>query len=77
MCLAVPARIISTEGTCALVEMNGVRKEIDISLVPDVGPDDWVIVHVGFALQKIDPDKATQTLKSMELVSSISSHSAP
>lgn len=69
MCLAIPAKIIQVDGMNALAEMTGVQKTIDISLTPDVGPADWVIVHVGFALQKIDEVKARETIKAMELVS--------
>lgn len=69
MCLAIPAKIIQVDGMNALAEMTGVQKTIDISLTPDVAPNDWVIVHVGFALQKIDEEKARETIKSMELVS--------
>ena len=54
MCLAVPAQIESVNGTSALCVMSGVTKEIDVSLTPEVRHGDWVIVHVGFALQTID-----------------------
>ena len=68
MCLAIPAHIVTVEGTTALCEMTGVTKEVDISLTPDALPGDWVIVHVGFALQKIDAEKAEETIKAMESV---------
>ncbi len=69
MCLAIPAKVISVQDLTATVEMTGVQKTIDISLTPDVGPDDWVIVHVGFSLQKIDAAKAKETLDAMRQVS--------
>ncbi|MDO4937141.1 MAG: HypC/HybG/HupF family hydrogenase formation chaperone [Sutterellaceae bacterium] len=69
MCLAIPAKVISVDDLTAVVEMTGVQKTIDISLTPDVGPDDWVIVHVGFSLQKIDAAKAKETLDAMRQVS--------
>lgn len=69
MCLAIPAKIISVEDLSATVEMTGVQKTIDISLTPDVAPNDWVIVHVGFSLQKIDEAKAKETLEAMRQVS--------
>lgn len=69
MCLAIPAKIISVEDLSATVEMTGVQKTIDISLTPDVVANDWVIVHVGFALQKIDEAKAHETLEAMRKVS--------
>ena len=63
MCLAIPARIeeLTTPGN-AIVNLGGVRKEISLALVEDVAPGDYVIVHVGYALQKLDPEEAAQTL---------------
>ncbi|HQR50297.1 MAG TPA: HypC/HybG/HupF family hydrogenase formation chaperone [Methylophilaceae bacterium] len=64
MCLAIPVRVETLNGTeSAIVNLVGVRKEISLALVDDVAVGDYVIVHVGFALQKIDPDEAAQTLK--------------
>lgn len=65
MCLAVPAQIISLYGTLAVAEMSGVKKQIDVTLTPEVVPGDWVVVHVGYALQRIDPEKAQETLAAM------------
>jgi len=63
MCLAIPAcveQLIS--GDSAIVNLGGVRKEISLALLEDVAVGDYVIVHVGFALQKLDPEEAAQTL---------------
>ncbi len=68
MCLAVPARIQSVAGHEAVVETAGITKTIDVSLTPTVKPGDWVIVHVGFALQIIDDAKAQETLAAMAAV---------
>ena len=46
-------------------DVSGVTKEIDVSLTPEVRHGDWVIVHVGFALQTIDAQKAQETLAQM------------
>ena len=63
MCLAIPARIVeilpNAEG---VVDVGGVRKRISLELVTDVVPGDYVIVHVGYALQRLDPDEAARTL---------------
>ena len=63
MCLALPARVVEllpqSEG---LIDVGGVRKRISLELVADVQPGDYVIVHVGYALQKLDPDEAARTL---------------
>ncbi len=76
MCLAVPAHIISIDGTKALAEMSGVKKEIDITLTPEVVSGDWVVVHVGFALQRIDPQKALETLEAMRVAGGLNNQTA-
>ena len=63
MCLAIPAcveQLISEDS--AIVNLGGVRKEISLVLVEDVAVGNYVIVHAGFALQKLDPEEAAQTL---------------
>ena len=63
MCLAIPAKIIGLRPDgLADVEVEGVIKEVSLALVDGVGPGDYVIVHVGYALAKLDQDKAAQTL---------------
>lgn len=63
MCLAVPARVEQiTAGGDAVVNLGGMRKEISLALVDDVAVGDYVIVHVGYALQKLDPEEAERTL---------------
>ena len=63
MCLAIPARVVAmpTEDS-AVVDLGGVRKEVSLSLVEGVVVGDYVIVHVGFALSKLDPEEAANTL---------------
>ncbi len=64
MCLAIPAQVVELrDGDNAVVDLAGVRKEISLSLVDGVAVGDYVIVHVGFALNKLDPEEAEQTLK--------------
>jgi len=58
MCLAIPAKIIKINKNIAEVESYGVKKEIDISLTPDVKKGNFVIVHAGFAIQIIDKKDA-------------------
>jgi len=63
MCLAIPAQVVELrEGDNAVVDLAGVRKEISLALVDNVAVGDYVIVHVGYALNKLDPDEATKTL---------------
>lgn len=64
MCLAIPAQVIELrDGDNAVVDLAGVRKEISLSLVEGVQVGDYVIVHVGYALNKLDPEEAEKTLK--------------
>ena len=63
MCLAIPARVSEIlEGDQAIVDLGGVRKDVSLALLDDVNIGDYVIVHVGYALQKLDPEEAEKTL---------------
>lgn len=63
MCLAIPAQIVELrDNDNAVVDLAGVRKEISLSLVDNVAVGDYVIVHVGYALNKLDPQEAARTL---------------
>lgn len=63
MCLAIPAQVVELrEGDNAVVDLAGVRKEISLALVDNVAVGDYVIVHVGYALNKLDPEEAAKTL---------------
>lgn len=63
MCLAIPAKVIQRlENDQALVEVGGVRNQISLMLVDDVAVGDYVIVHVGFAISRLDAEEAEKTL---------------
>ena len=63
MCLAIPARVVALRGDDqAVVDLSGIQKEISLALVENVQVGDYVIVHVGFALSKLDPEEAAETL---------------
>ena len=63
MCLALPALVTELlPDDLAKVELGGVRQQVSLALVSDVAPGDYVIVHVGYALSKIDADEAAKTL---------------
>ncbi len=63
MCLAIPVRVIEllAEST-AIVDLDGIRKEISLALVDGVQVGDYVILHVGYALSRLDPEEAARTL---------------
>ncbi len=63
MCLAIPVRVEEIIGAeTAIADIGGVRKEINIALISDLAVGDYVIMHVGYALNKIDPEEAERTL---------------
>ncbi len=64
MCLAIPARIvaIAEDGVTAQIEVEGVRRPVSLALVEGCGIGDYVVVHVGFALSRLDPMEAERTL---------------
>lgn len=70
MCLAVPGRVLRVSDVdgvpMAEVDFGGVRKEVCLQYVPDAGAGDYVIVHVGFAIQHLDEESARQTLANFE-----------
>ncbi len=67
MCLAIPAEVveITDDGTSATVSLDGVRKEISLALVEGVVPGDYVLVHVGYALNVVSKEEAARTLALM------------
>jgi hydrogenase expression/formation protein HypC len=63
MCLALPVRVVELVGESdAIVDLGGIRKQISLALVDGVEPGDYVILHVGYALSRLDPDEAARTL---------------
>ena len=62
MCLGVPMRVCSIEGSSAGVELGGVTKEISTMLLPSAKVGDYVIVHAGFAIERIDEQAAKCTI---------------
>jgi len=65
MCLAYPYRIVEIKNEwIAVAEVRGVKTEINLQLLPEkVKEGDWVLVHVGFAIQKLDEEEAKESLK--------------
>ena len=61
MCLAVPAKLVSRSETSAVADLHGNRVQISTVLVPDAIPGDWVLIHAGFAIQRLSDDDAQKT----------------
>ncbi|MEU9745982.1 MULTISPECIES: HypC/HybG/HupF family hydrogenase formation chaperone [Streptomyces] len=70
MCLAVPGRVLSTAevdgALMAQVDFGGVRKEVCLQYIPDAEIGEYVVVHVGFAIQRLDEESALRTLANFE-----------
>ena len=63
MCLAIPVKVVELlEGDQATVDVGGVRKDISLALVDGIAVGDYVILHVGFAIQRLDAEEAEKTL---------------
>ncbi len=78
MCLGLPAQIVDTTHVAehrAIAEVSGVRREVNVGLIVTDGETlekgDWVLVHVGFALSKIDEDEAARTLEFVRELGSV------
>jgi len=62
MCLAIPSKITKIDNLMAVIDVDGVRREASLLLVEDAQVGDYVIVHAGFAISKIDEQTALETL---------------
>lgn len=62
MCLAVPMQVIKIEGTESIVELGGVKKKVNLQLLDNIKLGDYVLVHAGFAIQKVDEKEAEETI---------------
>ena len=63
MCLAVPVKVVSIEGSEADVEIGGVKRRVSIMLTPEAKVGDYVLLHTGYAINVIDEAEAQETLK--------------
>ena len=68
MCLAVPSKITEIRDTVGVVDVDGVTREASLMLLDDVKIGDYVIVHAGFAISKVDQKSAEQTLADMRTI---------
>ena len=62
MCLAIPLRVVSIDGTNAVGEVDGIQREVCVMMTPNVKVGQYVIVHAGFAIQILDEQEAEGTL---------------
>jgi hydrogenase expression/formation protein HypC len=62
MCLGIPGRVIDIEKNVAKVDVGGLSRDISLDLCPDVSVGEYVLIHTGFAIQKVDEKEAKETL---------------
>ena len=63
MCMAIPIKLIEKRGDIGVVELDGLRREIGLQLLDEVEVNDYVIVHAGFAIERLDEQAAQETLE--------------
>ncbi len=71
MCLAIPARIKSIQDQMATIDMEGTQRDVSLLLIEDARIGDFVIVHAGFAIHKIDEHEAMESLKVLRQMASL------
>ena len=68
MCLAIPMRLVQRTGDTGLLELDGVRREVVLTLYPEAEIGDYLLVHAGYAIGKLDKEEAMLTLKLLDEV---------
>ncbi len=68
MCIAIPGKIVEIDFPFAIVDFKGTKRKIRIDLIDDAKVGDWVLVHVGIAIQKVDEEEARKTAELLEQV---------
>ncbi len=63
MCIAVPMKVIEIKDDMGVVENRGIKREVGIMLLDDLKINDWVLIHAGFAISKLDQEVAEETLR--------------
>ena len=63
MCLSIPAKVLSVDGNIAKASIGGTIIEAGLHLIDDVKPGEYILIHTGYALQKISEEEAMETLK--------------
>ncbi|MCD6276551.1 MAG: HypC/HybG/HupF family hydrogenase formation chaperone [Thermoplasmata archaeon] len=66
MCLAIPGKVVKIEGNVAIVDYGGIRREARIDFIKDLKVGDYVIVHTGFAIEKLDEKAAMKSIEAWE-----------
>lgn len=62
MCLAIPMRLIEIDGVCGVAEVDGVSRQVRLDLLPEVILGDYILIHAGLAIARVDQEQAQETL---------------
>ncbi len=62
MCLAIPMRLIEINGAAGVAEVDGVSRQVRLDLLPEAALGDYVLIHAGLAIARVDPEYAQETL---------------
>ncbi len=62
MCLAIPMRLVEIDGAAGVAEVDGVSRQVRLDLLPEVALGDYVLIHAGLAIARVDPEYAQETL---------------
>lgn len=68
MCLAVPAQLIQQDGQQGIVDLHGNRLPVNTMMTPDAQNGDWILIHAGFAIERLNPEEARETWALIEEV---------
>ncbi len=63
MCLGIPGKVMEVEKNVAKVDVGGLLRDVSLDLCPDVSVGEYVLIHTGFAIQKVDEEEAKETLE--------------
>lgn len=77
MCLAVPAQLVRLEGQEAIADLHGNRLRVATLFTPEAQVGDWVLIHAGFAIQRLDPEAASRTWAVLDEAADAAAGEAP
>lgn len=66
MCLGIPGKVLERQGEWAEVEFSGVRRKVNLLFCPEAQVGDYVLVHVGFAIQRLEEEEALETMRLLD-----------
>lgn len=77
MCLAIPARIESIEGDRARVDLAGTKADVVVTLTPEAGVGDWVLIHAGYAITVVTEEDARETFALLRQIADLETDEPP